>query len=255
MLEDDFCDIIRKARFGLGLSSTAVARGVAITEDRLGELESPSAAPTEDEVARLSAVLSLRARQLSDIAFGRYVPAVSPNPGIIPVYVPEGNAFAYAVTAGGRRVIIDAGGSAAQLLEAVGGSPAAVLLTHGHHDHVDALSALRGAAEVYAHPDLAARIPGARPLHDGEQAFGFTARYAPGHSADMLTLVGDGFAFVGDTMFAGSLGRAQSPAAYGDLLSSARDILGLPKDTLLFAGHGPVTSVGEELAHNAFPVA
>ncbi|EQD80239.1 metallo-beta-lactamase domain protein, partial [mine drainage metagenome] len=112
-----------------------------------------------------------------------------------------------------------------------------------------------GSAEVLAHPDLAARLPGVRPLHDGEEAYGLLARYAPGHSADMLTLVGDGFAFVGDTMFAGSLGRAMNPAAYPDLLASAREIIALPETTLLFAGHGPVTNVGMERAHNAFSVA
>lgn len=255
MLEDDFCDIIRKTRFGLGLTAITVAQSAAIAEGRLGELESPGAVPTEEEVSRLSSVLSLRAPQLSDIAFGRYAPIVSGHPGVTPVYVPDGNSFAYAVTADGRRVIVDAGGSARELLAALGGAPAAVLLTHGHRDHVDALSEVRGGAVVFAHPDLASRIPGARALRDGEEEFGFTARYAPGHSADMLTLVGDGFAFVGDTMFAGSLGRAQSAAAYDDLLRSARDILGLPQDTLLFAGHGPVTSVGEERAHNAFSVA
>lgn len=254
MLEDEFCDIVRKTRYGVGRSAEDVARAAGLEAARLKALESGTAAPEASEVAALAAVLGLRPPQLLDIALDRYSPRVGPS-GVTAVHVPQGNSFAYALRAGGRSIIIDAGGSAEELLQATNGSADAVFLTHGHSDHVAALSAVRGRAEVYAHPELAGKIPGAKPLSDGQTVCGLTALYAPGHSSDMLTIVGDGIAFVGDTLFAGSLGRAAIPAAYPQLISSARRILQLPEETLLFCGHGPVTSVGLERVHNAYNLA
>lgn len=254
MLEDDFSDIIRKARFGLSLQLPDVARAAGVAMERLQALEAAQVEPQEEEVLTLARVLGLRASALVDIAFGRYSPAVSAGP-VNAVHVPDGNAFAYALEIGGARVAVDAGGSVPQMRRALAGAPDAVFLTHGHADHVAALAELRGSAAVFAHPALASRLPGVRSLQDGEEVFGLTVRFAPGHSADMLTLVGDGVAFVGDTLFAGSLGRAQTAQNYQELLASARRILALPGETLLFCGHGPVTRVAEERVHNAFDVA
>lgn len=254
MLEDDFSDIIRKARFGLSLPLLDVARSSGVGAERLQALEASQASPDEGEVVSLASVLGLRAQALAEVAFGRYLPAVDAG-SVGVVHVPEGNAFAYALHIAGARVAVDAGGSVPQLQRALGGGPDAVFLTHGHADHVAALAELRGSAAVFAHPTLASRLPGVCALQDGEEAFGLTARFAPGHSADMLTLVGEGVAFVGDTLFAGSLGRAQSASDYQDLLASARWILRLPSATVLFCGHGPVTRVAEERDHNAFDVA
>jgi glyoxylase-like metal-dependent hydrolase (beta-lactamase superfamily II) len=130
-----------------------------------------------------------------------------------------------------------------------------VLITHGHHDHVGGLGTLPPGVEVYAHPELSRRIPGSRPLENGERVAGLDVMYAPGHSLDMLAFLGDGLAFVGDTIFAGSLGRADSARNYPVLLETARRILAAPDDTVLYCGHGPVTSVAWEREHNAFPVA
>ena len=59
--------------------------------------------------------------------------------------------------------------------------------------------------------------------------------------------------FVGDTLFAGWVGRANPFSLYPAHLDSVRNrVLQLPKDTILFPGHGPNTTVGEELEHNPF---
>ena len=256
-LEDDFCDVVRKARFGLGLAPNEVAERAGLLPLRLEALEAGQTASAA-EAERLAAALGLRAAPLRDLALGRWSPApvrCSGEAEVTPVFAPDVGAFAYAVRSAEGPVLVDCGGAVRELLAALGAQPRAVLLTHGHHDHVGGLEALPPGTSVYAHPELAATIPAAHPLLDGQTVCGLRAMYSPGHSADMLCFEGFGAAFTGDTVFAGSLGRARSAAAYPVLLESARRILALPPETALFCGHGPASRVAWEREHNAFPVA
>jgi glyoxylase-like metal-dependent hydrolase (beta-lactamase superfamily II) len=255
-LEDDFCDIVRKARFGHDLAVAEVARMTGISALRLQALEAGQM-PAAAEVERLAAALSLRAVQLRAIATGGAQP---PAPTAIPgfavhaVFAEDVGAFAYAVRSDAGSLLIDCGGGVRELLAALGAAPDGVLLTHGHRDHVAGLRDLPRGVPVFAHPELCRYVPGLEPLRDGEEVLGLEVVYAPGHSPEMLAFVGPGLAFVGDTVFAGSLGRADSPASYESLLRSARRILALPPETWLFCGHGPVSQVGWDREHNAFPV-
>ncbi len=253
-LEDDFCDIVRKARFGLSLGEEEAARSAGITTGRLRDLEA-GAQPSAHEVERLAEVLRLRGGPLQAIATGGCAPPqVARSFGgwtVTPVFAEDVGAYCYAVASPSGRFAVDAGGGLLGIRRALGGEPQAVLLTHGHRDHVEALAAF--GAPAYAHPSLAAAV-GGTALSDGEEIFGLRALHCPGHSPDMLTFAGPGFAFVGDTLFAGSLGRARVAEEYPALLESARRILSLPPDTALFAGHGPPTTVAAERLQNAFPI-
>ncbi len=154
----------------------------------------------------------------------------------------------------------------------------AILLTHAHLDHVGAVGALleRRSVPLYLHPDdlplyrgapqqAAAFGLSAAPLPEPDRAFehgdrvrvaglDLEVRHAPGHSPGGVVLVADGQAFVGDCVFAGSIGRTDLPG--GDprtLLGSIREqILTLPEETVLHPGHGPETTVGREAASNPF---
>ena len=153
-----------------------------------------------------------------------------------------------------------------------------VLLTHGHFDHVAGVTevverlgarvgihpadiplmrdaALRGAALHMPTPDAPEPdfqfVPGEPVMVGGLE---LEVRHTPGHSPGSVTLVCDDAAFVGDTLFAGSIGRTDLGGGdYEQLLESIQtQIMSLPDTTRVLSGHGPETTVGRERRTNAF---
>jgi glyoxylase-like metal-dependent hydrolase (beta-lactamase superfamily II) len=84
----------------------------------------------------------------------------------------------------------------------------------------------------------------------------FRVVHAPGHSPGHIMLVGDGVVFCGDVLFQGSIGRTDLPGGdYHQLLASIRDkLLILPDETVVYPGHGPSTTIGDERRTNPFLV-
>ncbi|TFG66889.1 MAG: MBL fold metallo-hydrolase [Gemmatimonadales bacterium] len=178
-------------------------------------------------------------------------------------------------------IVIDPGADPERILARLtdwGGGVSAILLTHAHLDHVGAVAELARAtgAPIYLHPadrflyDAVAdqgRMFGIfveqPPVPDEELSDGqvlefggikLSVRYAPGHSPGGVVFVGPDVAFVGDCVFAGSIGRTD--LAGGDmrtLLTSIKQrILTLPASTVLYSGHGPATTVEREARSNPF---
>jgi glyoxylase-like metal-dependent hydrolase (beta-lactamase superfamily II) len=163
-------------------------------------------------------------------------------------------------------------------LRRLGLSAAAYLVTHGHVDHVHALAAVHDGmpAPVFMNPaDVrwafgplnaippydAPRRPRTeiRPVAGGDEfgAGGFSIRVldAPGHSPGSVVfhVPAERAAFCGDVLFRGSIGRTDLPG--GDapaLLASLDRLCALPRETTLYPGHGPATTIAEELATNPF---
>ena len=175
--------------------------------------------------------------------------------------------------------VIDPGDEAARIereLASIGASCAAILLTHSHYDHFGALAGLaettgapvwlpEGELDVFRRP--ADFFPGIRmPAYTGQATLlsggetvdaagvSFQVRHVPGHSPGHLSYYADGHLFSGDVLFAGSVGRTDLP--FGDwdtLLDSIRSLAGAyPPDTVVHSGHGPDTSLGDELRRNPF---
>ena len=180
----------------------------------------------------------------------------------------------------GHAVIIDPGADGARLSEVIrraGVQLQAVWLTHAHVDHIGAVAAMVRdfGTPVYLHPaDLpmyergvdAARLydlpfevppPPDHEFADGDElALGglrFRVMCAPGHAPGHVVIHGEGVAFVGDCLFAGSIGRTDLPLSNGaELERSLARIVGLPDETVVYPGHGPSTTIGAELRSNPF---
>ncbi len=195
------------------------------------------------------------------------------------------NAYLVRCSATGETAAIDPGGEAEAMIAALeesGASLTAIILTHAHLDHIEGVAALaeRTGAPIHLHPDdrplydagaqqgamfghpFRAPPPPDEALRAGQELSlgrcSFEVRHTPGHSPGHVTLysAANGLAFVGDVVFAGSIGRTDLPGgSYEQLMTSIREqVLTLPDDTALYSGHGPVTTVGRERTANPFLV-
>ena len=180
-----------------------------------------------------------------------------------------------------KAVIIDPGGDAAKILAAVsreGLSVEAIINTHGHADHVLANVKVQEAtgAPLWIHSadadmlgsgsrNLSAFLGGAtscgtadRLLADGEVLpvgeFSLTVLHTPGHTPGGISLLFDKTVFVGDTLFAESIGRTDFPGgSYSQLINSIKTkLMSLDDEVKAYPGHGPATTIGWERRQNPF---
>jgi glyoxylase-like metal-dependent hydrolase (beta-lactamase superfamily II) len=205
----------------------------------------------------------------------------------------QANCFVLAPEAGGPCVVVDPGQGAEQpldeLLRQHRLDPVAVLLTHGHFDHIFAVTPVCDGNDIPAwiHPEdrVLLRDPMRAFSADARQLFGgrvelreprevrtladrtslelagltFTVDHTPGHTRGSVTFrsvteTGQGLLVSGDTLFAGSIGRTDLPGGdHQQMLASLRDkILVLDDETIVLPGHGPTTTIGRERASNPF---
>jgi hydroxyacylglutathione hydrolase len=176
------------------------------------------------------------------------------------------NAYLVADEEGGHGVIVDSGGPAEPLLDAVERLDLTVpylLLTHHHHDHVAENHVYKEklGVEILAHPLEAERLLDVdRSIEPGElvEAGGLKIDgiHTPGHTAGMLSFrVNDEAVFTGDTLFKGSVGGVRAPGSttFADLKASVMDVLmKLPHGTVVYPGHTDATTIGDEWEQNPF---
>jgi hydroxyacylglutathione hydrolase len=171
----------------------------------------------------------------------------------------DNNVYLAACPMTGRALLIDPAAAASRILEAaVGLQVEAILLTHGHHDH---LGAARSVARVLGAPlrlhpaDAAlAALPGTRPLADGEQiacgTLALEVLHTPGHTPGSVCFLAGATLFSGDTLFPGGPGATDGPAAFRAVMASLRRrLFVLPDATMVLPGHGPATTIGAERPH------
>jgi hydroxyacylglutathione hydrolase len=176
-------------------------------------------------------------------------------------------------------VVIDPSGDSAELqleLARLGARCSAILVTHGHWDHLLGVAELAEGTGAPVHmadderamlenlPDLVPAGVTARGytpdvLLAGDETLElagitFETLRVPGHSPGHLAYHADEALFSGDVLFAGSVGRVDLPGADWDTLVETLRALTerFPPETVVYAGHGPPTTLGTELARNPF---
>lgn len=252
MLEDNHADIIGKACAGLGVS-----------RDRFREALREE--PDGRAVRAAASALGFDAEALLAIAKKKYTPDPGPLPDGFAMFTTsfgDMKVNSYVVWDSGAKVAaaFDTGSDCdgtLHFLRVRGLRLESIFITHSHGDHICALGRLienSGAKAWSAEP-----VAGAERFAPGKKfsvgGLAVSSRLTCGHSPAGTTYVVDGLArkiaITGDALFAGSMGRGNT--SYADALRTTRaEILSLPPDTLLCPGHGPLTTVSGELAHNPF---
>lgn len=181
----------------------------------------------------------------------------------------------------GEAAVIDPGDEADRILIKLSEARLKVkylINTHGHFDHVAANKRMKEItdADLLIHPEDAPMLaelnkaassfglsaensPDAdRHINDGDEiSFGsitLKVIHTPGHSRGGICLYTPGYLFVGDTLFAGSIGRTDLPGgSYDTLIASIKEkLLVFDDNTIVYPGHGPETTIGREKKINPF---
>lgn len=266
-IEDCFEDVISKAQAGLGLSDGELVEASGVSETDLSSLKSGKF--DERHARDVAAVLKLDAGSLIDLANETWFPKIEAPEGLLcfntPFPIPgyeEMTVNSYIVfdPESKSAVAFDTGADASEMLEAIkkhGLKLELILITHSHSDHVKDLLTLKNETEAPAYIFEKETVAGAKSF-DADKVFAcgnliIRPYETSGHSKGGTTFVVEGLsrfvAVVGDAIFAGSVGGAAS--AWEDALTMIRErILTLPDNSVICPGHGPLTSVAEEKAHN-----
>jgi hydroxyacylglutathione hydrolase len=264
-LEDNYTDILSKARRGLGLDLDALSAraGVApalATQILGGSFDEPG-------VRALAAALNLHPDRVAAIGRTDYRPAEIPlMEGLSQFNTPfedmTVNSYLVWDPAGRSAVAFDTGADCDDMLETIEKRKLKlelILLTHSHGDHVLELDRLRERTSAEAWIGEKEAIAGAHPFPVGKKfnvgALSIDTVSTWGHSPGGVTYVVRGLsrtlAMVGDAIFAGSIGGGG--VSYKDALKTNREnVLTLPDETILCPGHGPLTTVGEQKRVNPF---
>jgi len=274
-LEDDFCDIIKKARVGHAWSVEDVARMTGLPGADITALERGDHPRDRAEVRALAVALELRPVPLEQIVLEKWVPQPVPPVPEIETIRGEINGYAvngYIVHDFGEALLVDTAYNAPAMiawLESHQVRLTGICLTHGHADHAEGIQELlaRWPVPVYLGVDDVSLLnwkPSEDCLtapHDGRAIrVGRLSVYClatPGHTPGGICYRMDTgsrqVCFVGDTLFAGSIGKSLPRTLFATHLDSVRQrVLKLPQDCILLPGHGPATTVREELDHNPF---
>ena len=265
-LEDNFTDVIGKAQRGLKLTDAALAAKADISPADLAAIKGGEV--LEPAIRSAARALGLGGHALMDLARREWYPE---SPTFPRGFAMANTAFddltvnSYLVWDSKSRLAaaFDTGTDARSLLGTLAAEHLTlryIFLTHTHDDHIADLDRLAATgAEIWASELEPSDRPGAKTFqenahfHLGELAIKtlFTWGHSPGQTTYYVTGLSWPLAIVGDSLFASSMGGS---ATHYDaqLRNNQQKIFKLPADTVLACGHGPLTTLKQEKAHNPF---
>ncbi|HUR59151.1 MAG TPA: MBL fold metallo-hydrolase [Opitutaceae bacterium] len=274
-LEDELGDVLEKALRRGALTPESLAARTQVPLGKILDAIDYRSDLTGDELRRIAAALQLNEVGLCALGSGKYpVPEIGALPFCVwPLRMPHGigvaNAYLVGECGASHAVLFDTGAATEAIAAAW---PAAVrhvdavFLTHVEAEHAGGLGAVLGRFGAPAtFIPVGASAPGGRAMAEGtKHAFGpleVTAFATPGHAAAHNCYLvrapaarhGGALLVSGDLVFAGSVGGAYFSAE--QLQSSLRRMLAaVPANTVIAPGHGPLTTVENELRYNPFAV-
>lgn len=270
-LEDHLGDIVRKARLMTNSSAAIAAKAAGLTEAELSALEDSGTFSVRPNFAALAHLIGLDGTKLEGIANG-WLPAkpeLKRWPGFR-VFTTAGddmtvNCFLVWDESTREAAVFDTGFDAKLMLDTIAAEQLQlrhIFITHTHADHIADLGTLRAAAPTARIRSNSKSAPADQRIQPGAVVqigrLSVACRETPGHAVDGVTYVISNWpgnapqvAVVGDAVFAGSMGRGNQ--SWELARQKVREhILTLPPQTLLCPGHGPLTTVADETAHNPF---
>ena len=177
-------------------------------------------------------------------------------------------------------MVIDPGEEASRIVDVLNEQKLqlkSIVDTHGHVDHIAANADLKektsaqlcihsADADMLVNPQknlsffIGTPVTSPEPdrlLSDGDILEAGTIRlevmHTPGHSQGSICLLGDQHIFTGDLLFAGGIGRYDFPgSSYEDLMDSLQKVMALDDTLVVYSGHGPATTIGDERRTNPF---
>ena len=262
-LEDNFTDVIGKAQRGLEISDSDLAKQARLDASAIRKLRGGHY--NELALFRVAPVLGLGARALADLAQNEYRPSACEIDGLVmfntTYHDMTVNAFLVWDPKSREAIAFDTGADCGPILDRVKKEKLTmklILLTHAHPDHIaDLVRLKKTGAPVYISEREA--VFGAETISEGHEfnvgSLKAKALLTWGHSRGGMTFFVTGLArpiaVVGDSIFAGSMGGGN--ISYKEAIkNNVEKILTLPEQTIICPGHGPMTTVGEEKAHNPF---
>jgi hydroxyacylglutathione hydrolase len=264
-LEDNVGDIIGKAQRGLRISDSELAERARLSSGKIRQLREGDF--DEQALLRVAPVLGLAGRALCELAKGEWHPAKIDERDYLAQFNTQYhdmavNAYLLWNPASRAAAAFDTGADCGEMVRFANRHKLNVnfiLLTHAHDDHVADLPRLREETGGEVFTPAGEPVPGAESIEEGKPFrlgdVRIDTRLTWGHSRGGMTYVVTGLsrpiAIVGDSLFAGSMGGGN--VSYDDALqNNLKKILTLPDETIICPGHGPMTTVGEEKAHNPF---
>jgi len=265
-LEDFFNDALAKSMRGLALNDDTLAAKSGVSADSIAAAKSGT---VDDAVLlKLAPHLNLHGPSLATMAHQAWRPSDVNLPGLAQFNTTYNdmtvNAYLVWDAQTKNAVAFDTGADAGPMIEFIeknGLNLSLIFLTHTHPDHILDLKKLSVGGSVTAFVHERELCDGAQTFKLGETECWETGglkiepRSTWGHSKGGITYVVSGLerpvAVVGDALFASSMGGGM--VSYADALATNRkEIFTLPANTVICPGHGPLTTVGEEMANNPF---